>query len=566
MDNRQISDTLSDACRILELHGVNDFKVKSIKNAAFQISRMPEQLSQMSKSEIESQKGIGKSIAEKILEIIQTGAVAESEKLIADTPPGVLQIMEIKGIGPKKTAVIWKELGIESIGELLYACNENRLVELKGFGKKTQDQIKTALEFTLSNQGLYHYAALEQLAENIIQDLSTLKGVEQVSITGDCRRKTEVAGKLEFVIAASVPISAFVEELNTAGLFADHTVSHTGDVITSVLSNGVPVEIHITDLPSFYSKLIATTGNESHLRATGADAGTILNARFISESQFYESVGLPFIPPELREGMGEVELAKMNRLPKLIELSDLKGCLHNHSTYSDGQHSIEEMAAACQAMGLEYFGLCDHSKSAFYANGLNEERVRQQHEEIDQLNKKFTDFRIFKGIESDILSDGSLDYTTDVLSTFDFIVASVHSNLKMDEAKATARLVKAVSNPYTTILGHPTGRLLLARKGYPINHREVIDACAHFGVVIELNAHPFRLDIDWRWIRYAVEKNVMISLNPDAHEVAGISDMHYGVCAARKGMLTREMTFNAKSFQEVSDHFLIRKNKALQSA
>ena len=565
MDNRQISDILSDACRILELHGVNDFKVKSIKNAAFQISRMQDQLSLMSKSELESQKGIGKSIAEKILEIIQTGTVAESDKLIADTPPGVLQIMEIKGIGPKKTAVIWRDLQIETIGELLYACNENRLVELKGFGKKTQDQIKNALEFTLSNQGLYHYAALEQLSENICKELSTLKGVEHVSVTGDLRRKTEVADKLEFLIAASVPVSALEADFNKSGIFSDHPVSRTNETLKTIVSPGIPVEIHVTNTTSFFSKLILTTGNELHLKETGVDIGSVLNSHYSNEVEFYQSIGLQFISPELREGMGEVELAKNNMLPKLIEFRDLKGSLHNHSTYSDGQHSIEEMAEACKAMGMEYFGICDHSKSAFYANGLTEERVRQQHAEIDRLNSRFSNFRIFKGIESDILSDGSLDYAPDVLAEFDFIVASVHSNLKMDELKATARLVKAVANPFTTILGHPTGRLLLARKGYPINHKEVIDACAHFGVVIELNAHPFRLDLDWRWIRYALEKKVMISINPDAHETAGLSDMHYGVYAARKGMLTPEMTFNTQSVEEISDYFIQRKQKALQT-
>jgi DNA polymerase (family 10) len=565
MDNKQISDILSDACRIMELHGVNDFKVKSIKNAAFQISRLETPVVSISRSDLEEQKGIGKSIAEKILEIIQTGSVSESEKLMQNTPPGVLQIMQIKGIGPKKTAVIWKELGIESIGELLYSCNENRLVELKGFGKKTQDQIKSALEFTLANQGLYHYAALEELEASIHDSLTRFDFVSEASITGEFRRKIEVTGKLEFVLAASVSAVVVAEKLRLDPLFNDQELKVDNQTIFLRTNSGVPVEIHVTDANRFCSLLLITTGNDKHLQEVGIDHIAILNQNYRSEHDFYSSNGMQFIEPELREGFGESDLARKHMIPELIRLEDLKGCLHNHSTYSDGQHTIEEMATACRNMGLEYFGICDHSKSAFYANGLDEERVKRQQAEVDQLNRTYTAFRIFKGIESDILSDGSLDYSPDVLASFDFVVASVHSNLKMDEAKATARIIKAVSNPFTTILGHPTGRLLLARKGYPINHREIIDACSHYGVVIELNAHPFRLDLDWRWIRYALEKKVMISINPDAHEAAGLTDMKYGVCVARKGMLTSSMTFNARNLSEISEYFNARKLQALST-
>jgi DNA polymerase (family 10) len=278
-----------------------------------------------------------------------------------------------------------------------------------------------------------------------------------------------------------------------------------------------------------------------------------------SEEEIYRSGGLQFIEPELREGLNEIDFARENKIPKLIELTDLKGILHNHSTYSDGMNSLKDMAEYCNELGYEYLGICDHSQSAFYAEGLKPERVFEQHLEIDELNKKLFPFKIFKGIESDILNDGSLDYTEDVLKTFDFIVASVHSNLKMNEEKATARLITAIENPYTTILGHPTGRLLLSRPGYPIDHKKVIDACAANGVVIELNAHPYRLDIDWRWIPYCLEKGVVISINPDAHEKHGYHDMYFGTCAARKGMLTKEMCFNALSLNEMEAHFSKRK-------
>lgn len=278
-----------------------------------------------------------------------------------------------------------------------------------------------------------------------------------------------------------------------------------------------------------------------------------------SEEAIYSAAGMDYISPELREGQFEILAAKDHNLPLLVELADLKGTLHNHSTYSDGQHSLRQMAEYCQSLGYEYLGICDHSKSAFYANGLDEDRVVQQMSEIDDLNKELAPFKIFKGIESDILNDGSLDYDVDILARFDFIVASVHSQLSMDINKATNRLLTAIANPYTTMLGHPTGRLLLKREGYPINHKAVIDACAENKVIIEINAHPFRLDLDWRWVHYALEQGVLISINPDAHSMEQLQLMKYGLLVGRKGGLTKEMTFNALGAAEVEKYFLERK-------
>jgi len=285
---------------------------------------------------------------------------------------------------------------------------------------------------------------------------------------------------------------------------------------------------------------------------------------FSTEEEAYRHAGLAYIEPELREGSFEIGLAMENKLPKLVEMQDLRGILHNHSTYSDGKNTLEEMAVYCKELGFEYLGMSDHSRSAFYASGLEANRVRDQQVEIDALNKKLAPFRIFKGIESDILPDGSLDYEDEVLASFDFIVASIHSVLNMDLQKATNRLLKAIKNPYTTMLGHPTGRLLLERKGYPIDHKTVIDACAEEGVIIEINAHPWRLDLDWRWVHYALEKNVMISINPDAHEKAGYHDMRYGLLVGRKGGLTKEMTFNALPVDAVAAHFEKRSQRAAQ--
>jgi DNA polymerase (family 10) len=320
---------------------------------------------------------------------------------------------------------------------------------------------------------------------------------------------------------------------------------------------GLQLELIYCTEEQFTARLFQTTGSPAHLQELGDITSLLKSAA--SEQELYAALSMQYIEPELREGRGEVKLARENKLPQLIEPADLRGILHNHSTWSDGIHTLSEMATYCRDLGFEYLGMCDHSQSAFYANGLKPERVLAQQQEIDSLNLSLAPFRIFKGIESDILFDGSLDYPEEVLKSFDFIVASVHSVLKMDEAKATSRLIKAIENPYTTILGHPTGRLLLSREGYPIDHAKVIDACAANGVIIELNAHPYRLDIDWSWIPYCLEKGVMISINPDAHEKQGYHNMYFGVCAARKGMLSKETCFNALSREEIAIYFNNRK-------
>jgi len=560
LSNRDIADVFTETAKLMELHNANEFKLKSLQNAAFVISRLESPLIKMPSSELELIKGIGKSISQKITQILSTGTLDELETFLKETPTGVVEMMRIKGIGPKKVSVLWKQLGVETPGELLYACNENRLVELKGFGTKTQDQIKKAIEYKLSSKGYFHYAALEPLGEEIVTALNQSGLFSNVTLTGAIRRKCELLQQIE-IIAAVQNRNEVMNELPGLKIFGGYEVKQIDSMFVLTGPEGVVVNILLSTPQNFFKDQFYQTGNTAHIELLRKleTSGSLETTQFESEAQIYSVLGLPFIEPELREGLDEVDLALANKLPELIRFEDLKGSLHNHSTYSDGMHSLKEMAVACRDLGYEYLGICDHSKSAFYANGLSEERIIQQHLEIEKLNTELAPFRIFKGIESDILHNGNLDYPDAVLNQFDFIVASVHSGLKMTEEKATERLLTAIANPFTTILGHPTGRLLLAREGYPINHKAVIDACAEHGVVIELNAHPYRLDLDWRWIRYALQKNVMISVNPDAHHISGYHDMYFGVCVARKGHLTKKMTFNALSATEVEEWFLKRK-------
>lgn len=535
MTTEEIAHALKLTAQLMELHEENPFKIKSIANAAYKLDKTDIDLQGKSLEELEKIEGIGKGIATKINELQLTSNLKELTDMVAKTPIGVIEMLRIKGIGPKKVGQLWRELEIESIGELLYACNENRLVTLKGFGAKTQAAVKTQIEFFKSNIGKFHYASVEKFAMDLVEFLKKKYKTDLVSLTGAMRRKCDIIEEIEILIASDAVLS--VDEVEN--------------------SKDVKVELITCSQNEFYFKLFETTATENHLEKVKSSKFKVEN--FESEQKIYESLAMQYIEPELREGLNEVDLAKENKIPKLIELSDLKGILHNHSTYSDGMNTLKEMAEYCKELGYEYLGICDHSQSAFYAEGLKPDRVLAQHAEIETLNKKLAPFKIFKGIESDILNDGNLDYPEEVLKSFDFIVASVHSNLKMNEEKATSRLLKAIENPYTTILGHPTGRLLLSRPGYPIDHKKIIDACAANGVVIELNAHPYRLDIDWRWIPYCLEKGVKISINPDAHEKSGYHDMYYGTCVARKGMLTKGECFNALSLSEIESYFLSRK-------
>lgn len=533
----------------MDIHGENPFKSKSYSSAAFTIDKLPIPLHTLSPTQLFSTKGIGESTGKKILEILETGKLSLLDQLISLTPPGILEMLQIKGIGPKKINTIWKEMQIESLGELLYACNENRLLLFKGFGDKTQQNVKEAIEFYLSHQDQFLFAEVDHFAHALKDQISALFPEYLIELTGAVRRQMEIIHELEFV--TTIPKPSLTLVLSDQGF---ELISESNDQML-FKTGTIPIHFRMTNATQFNQIVFETSCSEEFLSAWVEQFGL---ACLASENDYFSQNKLPYIPACLREFPSILKKADSS-LPKLITKEDIKGIIHSHSTWSDGSNTIEEMAKACIDQGLEYLVISDHSKSAFYAKGLTEERVLAQHKHIDELNQKFAPFKIFKSIESDILNDGTLDYGNEILAQFDLVIASIHSNLKMNEEKAMNRLLTATSNPYTTILGHMTGRLLLSRPGYPVNHQQIIEACKKHNVVIEFNAHPRRLDIDWRFIEQATEAGVLISINPDAHSIEGFTDIQYGILAAQKGKLTSKQ--NVSSFSKAEFEAFIRSKK-----
>ena len=570
MDNRALTRAFKLAAQLMELHDENPFKIRAIEGTASALDALSFPVSEVERSGLPDRTGLSKTAAAKVAELLDTGTFSDLQRLLEVTPPGVVEMLGIKGIGPKKIRSLWRELGLETIEQLREAAETDQVSKLKGFGKKTQDSILEALEFAGQSKGKLLYPQAEKLGNELAQLLRAGLKTEQVAVAGEIRRRLETVETVRLVAATEQPAAAHELLNTTAGLTPDPRRSGPFAWRGTATESGTQLEVLLVKPEDFTTEVFLNSAAEAHLSEPIAHPTNpaIHNStlrqlarreKFQQEEALYERAGLQFVVPELREGLGEIALAAEKKLPQLLEDGDLRGSLHNHSTYSDGNHSVREMATWLRDHHYQYLGLCDHSQAAHYANGLSVERVRQQHHEIDQLNAELAPFRIFKGIESDILSDGALDYPNDVLASFDFIVASIHSNLKMDEAKATNRLLRAIENPYTTMLGHPTGRLLLRRQGYPINYKAVIDACAQHNVIIEINANPWRLDLDWRWVRYALDQGVPLSINPDAHHTNGYEDMRYGVLMGRKGHLTKDMTFNAKSVEEVAAYFEARK-------
>lgn len=554
MNNYEIADHFSLLSKLMDIHGEDSFKSKSYGSAAFNIERLQGEISAMDDAELFSQKGIGQSTGKKIRELQTTGKLTQLENLLAMTPTGILDMLEIKGLGPKKIAVIWKELGIESLGELEYACNENRLVALKGFGAKTQEGILQNINYFRQNQGFHLWAEVEVIGNTLVQQLQNAYPQSRFSLTGAIRRQNEVVEFIEFVtdLDKQTLISQFEQIPDTS------IEEEPNERLLVQIPNHPRIRVHLSGKAAYFHTMFMTTGGDEFMAAFLKDYN--VPATPASEEEIFAANKLAYVKPMLRETAGILTKAAGNSLNEIIKPSDIRGIIHSHSTWSDGVHTIEQMAKAAIQQGLEYLVISDHSQTAFYAGGLKPEQVAAQHQEIDMLNAKLAPFKIFKSIESDILGDGSLDYSAQVLATFDFVIASVHSNLKMSLEKAMDRVLTAIRNPYTTILGHPTGRLLLSRKGYPLDHKVLIDTCAEHNVVIEINAHPRRLDIDWRWVEYAMERGVLLSIDPDAHSADAFRDTYYGVMVAQKGGLTANNNLSSFTLNEFEG--FVKKNKS----
>lgn len=571
MDKNEVSQILSQLGTMMELKGENPFKARAYYAGARKVEMIPGDLHELVETgRLREIPGIGASLAESIQELVETGQLVYYQKLRESLPAGLFEILRLPGLGPKKVSKLYRELEITNLGELEYACLENRLVELKGFGAKTQEKILQGIENLKKYQNQYLYADVIDTAQDILQIVLGWPEVVKAELTGSLRRKKEVIKDIDIVVATDYPEKVMELLVKLSEVLE---VLTRGLTKTSVkLKMGINLDLRAVQPAEYVYAVHHFTGSKEHntlLRGRAKEMGLKINEYGIfrdeekivvqDEEEFFRVLGLSYISPELREGQGEIIAAEKDQLPKLIEAQDITGVFHNHTRYSDGVDTIEELAEACRKRGFKYLGISDHSQTAVYAHGLKVDDLKAQWAEIDAWNATDEDLYIFKGIESEILADGSLDYPDEILREFDFVIASIHSNFSGSTELMTERLVRAIKNPYTTMLGHPTGRLLLGREGYPLDIYRVIRACAEHQVLIELNASPYRLDLDWRYCRYAVEQGAIISINPDAHRLSGLDDLEYGLFVARKGWLTKEDVFNTRSVREIKAYFDKRK-------
>jgi DNA polymerase (family 10) len=571
LDNKGVSAVLQEVALLLELKGENPFKVKAYSNAARTIEILEETLEgRVREGRLKEMKGIGEALSQHIAELVTTGRLQLYEDLKNSVPPGHLEMLRIPGLGPKKIKALYDKLDVKTVGELEYACLENRLLDLQGFGQKSQEKILQGIQQVKKYQGRYLYGEVIKPAQEILKKILSHPKVVRGNLAGSLRRKMEVVKNINLVLSTHRPqevLTAFSKLPEVEGVRFKNNVSGR-----YLLFSGVEVDLRTAPDQIFSNSLFYFTGSLAHWNAMFkrakvmglrlSEEGLHQNGKLISpkeEGEIFNALGLDFIPPELRENQGEIEASEMHQLPRLIEEHDIKGIFHVHSFYSDGTNSLRSIAQASKKMGFSYIGLSDHSQSAHYAGGLTLEKLKKQWKEIDLLNQEMEGLHIFKGIESDILPDGSLDYEEAILKKFDFVIASVHSHFHMSREEMTQRVMNAIRNPYTTILAHPTGRLLLAREPYAMDMMRIIDEASRSGVAIELNTHPFRLDMDWRWCKYAKEKGVKIAMNPDAHDEEGLKDTYYGVGIGRKGWLEPGDILNAMDFQEMKTFLEERK-------
>lgn len=578
MKNKEVAEILDEMGTLMELKGENPFKCRAFHNAARIISSLPEDVEDLSRSDgLQEVKGIGKGLAEKISEFLTRGTISEYEKLKKSLPSGLMNMLRIQGLGPKKVKALYERLKIRSVDELARAAEAHKLARLDGFGEKTEENILKGILQLRRHAEKHLYPEAREAAEAIAGALRAHKALLRCEVAGSIRRCKELIGDIDILASARESDTKKIMDLFTAHPDVESVIAK-GDTKSSVtLRSSINCDLRVVSEKEFPFALEYFTGSKEHnigMRSRAREFGWSLNEygfskaeglpaghrtgkipRCRNEEDIFRALELEYIPPELREMTGEIESAALGKLPRLISEEDIRGTFHCHTNYSDGRNTLEQMAEAARKLGWEYLGIADHSKAAAYAGGLSEEKVKQQLREIDTLNKGFRGFTLLKGTEADIMTDGSLDWSDQVLSRFDYVVASIHSKFTMTEEEATKRIIKALKNKYVTMLGHPTGRLLLERDGYPLNMIEVINAASDYGKAIEINAHPKRLDLDWRFCKYAKEKGVMIAINPDAHETEGLSDVSFGIGTARKGWLEKKDVINAWGLEKVNKFF-----------
>lgn len=528
-------ELLEEIRRLMELKGENPFKIRAFEKAAGVLENLSDSLEDLKarakEGTLTELPGIGKGISEVLTEFLLKGHSSARDELLRSIPPGLLELTQVPGLGPKKAQALMEELEIHSLTELEYACRENRLLKLKGFGDKLQQKILDGLIFLKSTQGQLRISDARPLADELLPILS--KAAEgRVLETGELRRQMETLSSLDFLIEGEI----------TKGL-----KKAVGDFKNK---SGCKIEIrlHAATASQFGYELARTTSSPEDWKALGSPKSFAAK----DEAAFFAKFDLPVIPPEMRETGEELKLARAGKLDDVLGLKAVKGVFHNHTTRSDGTASLEEMVMAAKKLGYSYIGISDHSQSAFYAQGLKVPTLLEQEKEVRKIQDKHPEIRIFWGIESDILADGSLDYDHSVLKKFDFVVASIHSRFQMDRETMTQRILEAIRNPYTRFLGHATGRLLLGRKGYELDMEKIIAEAARRDVAIEINANPARLDIDWRWGSELRKNKTLVSINPDAHDIEGLEDTRYGVTVARKALLPASLVVNSRSAQEVA--------------
>jgi DNA polymerase (family X) len=563
LDKKAVAQVLEQIASFLELKGENPFRIRAFRTAARAITGFQRDLREsLEDGSLASVKGVGPATLQIVKELVATGRASMLEELREQIPPGLVEMLEISGLGVAKIRQIHDVLGIDSLPELEAAAHDGRLAKLPRFGPKTSENLLKSIAYLrqASAYRLLHHAADE--SEGLRAALERLPGVTRAVVAGDVRRRTEVVRELVVVlIAESAPAELFRKLSQLPGVheFAGQDERR----LTLRFAGGSSAQVVVTTPVNVGSVLVQATGSAAHLRdlaTLAASKGFALDgaalwkgSQFVptpDETSFYDALGLNFIPPELREGRGEVTAAERRQLPTLVDSKDVRGLLHCHTNYSDGSSTVEQLALACRAAGYDYLGVTDHSQAAAYAGGLQPEDLARQADEIDEVNAKLEGFTVLKGVEADILQDGQIDYDETVLERLDFVIASVHSRFNMGEREMTARLLTAMDNPHLTIIGHPTGRLLLSRDPYPVDLEAVIEKAAEKGVALEINADPHRLDLDWRVLRDARDRGVVISIGADAHSVASLSYTEYGVGMARKGWLEAKDILNARPVDE----------------